>query len=277
MESGTRIAFLGGGNMARALIGGLVAAGHTPAALQVFDLDPEKSAALQQDLGITVSAEANDLLGAEALVLAVKPQHMQSALTALQDGLRAPSRPLLISIAAGIPLAALERWSATSLPVIRCMPNTPALVGAGASVLLANASVSDDQRELAAQILAAVGAVFWIESESHMDAVTAVSGSGPAYFFLFQELLEYSAIAAGLPRELAEQLVRQTAVGAARLAASSPLPVAQLRTQVTSPGGTTERALQELQNSGLDAILERAVLAARDRSVELAQELDKQT
>lgn len=277
MDSGTGIAFLGGGNMARALAGGLLAAGHSPAALRVFDTDAGKAAALGDDLGLTVVADATELLAADALVLAVKPQHLKNALAPLRSGLALPSAPLVISIAAGVTLNALRDWCGETPRLVRCMPNTPALVGAGASVLYADPAVPESQRQLAARVLAAVGSVHWVSRESELDAVTAISGSGPAYFFLFQELLQHSAEQLGLEADLAARLAQETALGAARLAAESDLPVSQLRSNVTSPGGTTERALGVFHDAGLAGIMERAVTAARDRSVELAEELGSAT
>ncbi len=258
--------------MARALIGGLLAAGHQAAAIRVFDIDGARARALQSEFGVVAASSAAGLLPAQALVLAVKPQQMRQALGFLADG-DAAAGVMLISIAAGLRLDTLASWSGGGLPVVRCMPNTPALVGCGASVLCADASVTGAQRTLAGAILQAVGTVHWVEEEGQLDAVTAVSGSGPAYFFLFQELLQESATALGLDAALARDLVTQTALGAARLAASSADSVGQLRRNVTSPGGTTEKALQVFEEAGLRAIIARAAAAARERSRELSEEL----
>lgn len=273
MDSATGIAFLGGGNMARALIGGLLAAGHRPSAIRVHDVDPDKGRALQAELGVSSVSTAPELLPSAALVLAVKPQQMREALGFLAAGPGGESAPVLISIAAGLRLEALSTWSGNGYPVVRCMPNTPALVGCGASVLCADARTRADQKELAGAILDAVGTVHWVDEEAALDAVTAISGSGPAYFFLLQELLQEGAEALGLDQELARDLVRQTALGAAQLAAAASEPVGQLRRNVTSPGGTTERALQVFQQSGLGDIVRRATQAAHARSRELSEEL----
>ncbi len=273
MESATSIAFLGGGNMARALIGGLLSAGHQPSAIRVHDIDPARTATLQKDFGVQIVDAAGELLAAEAIVLSVKPQQMNQALHFLRSSAVNAAGTVLISIAAGLRLQTLRGWSGGTLPVVRCMPNTPALVGYGASVLCAGDDVSVAQRALATAILHAVGTAHWVPDEAQMDAVTAISGSGPAYFFLFQEHLQQSAEALGLDATLARDLVVQTALGAAQLTAASSEPVSTLRQNVTSPGGTTERALQAFGAAGLAKIVQDAASAACARSRELSEEL----
>ncbi len=268
----TRIGFIGGGNMARSLIGGLLASGH--AAHDLLVSDPSPSARQQlATLGPLTLTEHNDRVAeqADVLVLAVKPQAMAAVLEPLAP-LLSRRRPLLISIAAGLSTAALARW-AGPLPLVRCMPNTPALIGSGMSVLYATDAVDETGRELASQILAAAGAVSWIDREADMDAVTAVSGSGPAYFFHLMELMISAGVEQGLAPEQARALVLQTALGAARMAAEQDEDPAVLRQQVTSPGGTTAAALEVFSQGDLAALVNRAVTAAADRSRALAAEL----
>lgn len=274
MDSNTPIGFIGGGNMARSLVGGLAERGHSGAALHVYDINPEHSRALSADFGATVSASAEAVVtDCDVVILAVKPQHMQSALAPLGDALSTPA-PLLVSIAAGIRTPTLQRWLGRPCPLVRCMPNTPALVHCGATVMYATDACSNAHRELAEAILGAVGISAWVDEESALDAVTAVSGSGPAYFFLFQELLLAAARDNGLDDELAAALVRQTALGAARMVAEAGEDPATLRARVTSPGGTTEQALRVFTEGRLGDLVNRAVEAARKRSEELADELD---
>jgi pyrroline-5-carboxylate reductase len=209
--------------------------------------------------------------GAEAVILAVKPQQMRAVCLALAPQMdRSP--PLVISVAAGIPHAALARWFGASVPVVRTMPNRPALNGFGATGLYAPASVGAAHRALAESIMAAVSSTVWVEHESQMDTVTALSGSGPAYFFLFMEALEAAAHERGLPTEIAHKLTLETAFGAAQMARQSEESLAVLREQVTSKGGTTAAALEVLDAAGLKAIVAHAVAAADRRSAELAAE-----
>jgi pyrroline-5-carboxylate reductase len=204
-------------------------------------------------------------------VVAVKPQQMRHVAQSLATSL-AVSRPLVISVAAGIPHAALSRWLGTGVPVVRTMPNRPALNGFGATGLYAPESVGAAHRALAETIMAAVSATVWVDHESQMDTVTALSGSGPAYFFLFMEALEAAARERGLPAEVAHQLTLETAFGAAQMARQSADSLATLREQVTSKGGTTAAALAVLDAAGLRAIVAHAVAAADRRSAELGAE-----
>ncbi|HWX81482.1 MAG TPA: pyrroline-5-carboxylate reductase [Steroidobacteraceae bacterium] len=266
-----RLAFIGGGNMAAALISGLIKRGMSPGRLAVADPNQDQLQRLVRDFGIEAAADnASAVQGAEAVILAVKPQLLRGVAVALAPHLQ--GEPLVISVAAGIPHAALVRWFGPQIPVIRTMPNRPALNGFGATGLYAPAAVGTACRSLAEDLMAAVGATVWVQHESQMDTVTALSGSGPAYFFLFMEALEAAAHARGLPAEIAHRLTLETAFGAAQMARQSSEPLAMLREQVTSKGGTTAAALEVLNAAGLRAIVAQAVAAADRRSAELADE-----
>ncbi|HZX72401.1 MAG TPA: pyrroline-5-carboxylate reductase [Rhodanobacter sp.] len=270
----TRVAFIGGGNMARSLIGGLLKTGVAPANVSVAEPRAEGRQALGRDFGVACYAD-NKLAVAEAevIVLAVKPQVMPAIHGELQDTLQR-NRPLLISIAAGVRLDQLERWFG-SLPIVRCMPNTPALIGSGATGLCANSRVSPAQKAQAQHILDAAGLTRWIDDEALMDTVTAISGSAPAYFFAMVEALEEAGVAQGLPRDTARALAAQTCFGAGRMLIDSGEDPAELRRQVTSPNGTTQAALESFSVDGLPRIVARAVAAATRRGGQLAAELDK--
>ncbi|MGA0586162.1 pyrroline-5-carboxylate reductase [Dyella sp. KRB-257] len=269
----TRIAFIGGGNMARSLIGGLLKTAIPAASITVSEPQAESRQALAREFGVATYAE-NRLAAAEAgvIVLAVKPQIMPAIHAELRDTLQR-NRPLLISIAAGVRLDQLERWFG-ALPIVRCMPNTPALIGAGATGLCANARVSPPQRAQAQHILDAAGLTRWVDDEALMDTVTGLSGSGPAYFFAFVEALEDAAVAQGLPRDTARALAAQTCLGAGRMLVESGEAPGELRRRVTSPHGTTQAALERFAADGLPAIVAHAVAAATRRGGELAAELD---
>ncbi len=268
------VAFIGAGNMARAIIGGLLENGFAPQ--NIWASEPE-SARLDdlaaQGLNTTTDNHAA-VAAADLVVLAVKPQIMQTVASDLAEVART-HRPLFISIAAGISLEALDRWLGGDAAIVRCMPNTPALVQTGASGLFANTRVSDLQREQASRVLQAVGIALWVQNEAELDAVTAVSGSGPAYYFLMMEAMTAAGIKLGLSEENARGLTLQTALGAARMASNSEVDAAELRRRVTSPNGTTERAINSFQAGGFEALVETALTACRDRSVELAAELCK--
>jgi pyrroline-5-carboxylate reductase len=272
MNNIRRLAFIGGGNMAAALIGGLTKRGLPVTRVAVADPDREQLQRLVRDYGVSAAADnVTAVKGAEVVILAVKPQLMRGVALGLAPQL-AETRPLVISVAAGIPHAALARWFGPQVPVIRTMPNRPALNGFGATGLFAPASVGAANRALAEMIMAAVSATVWVEHESQMDTVTALSGSGPAYFFLFMEALEAAAHERGLPSDVAHQLTLETAFGAAQMARQSADSLATLREQVTSKGGTTAAALEVLDAAGLRAIVAHAVAAADRRSAELAAE-----
>lgn len=264
------IAFIGGGNMASSLIGGLRNQDWAADRLRAADPSPEARRRLSERFGTeTFEDNAGAAEGADVVVLAVKPQVMEDAARSL-TGVVASERPLVISIAAGVPLAALSEWLGANTAMVRVMPNTPALIGEGASALYANEHVSEAQRELAERLLAAAGHTVWLDDEGLMHAVTAVSGSGPAYFFYLLEALVAAGRRAGLPGELARELVLKTGQGACAMALDSEDPPRELRRRVTSPGGTTERAIELLDEGEFLALVERAVLGAAQRSRELS-------
>ena len=272
MNNIRRLAFIGGGNMAAALIGGLTKRGLARDRIVVADPSREQIDRLVRDFGITAAADnAHAVAGAEVVILAVKPQQMRTVAVGLAPHLAAPP-PLIISVAAGIPHAALSRWFGPETAVVRTMPNRPALNGFGATGLYAPGSVGAANRALAEDIMGAVSATVWVEHESQMDTVTALSGSGPAYFFLFMEALEAAAHARGLPNDIAHKLTLETAFGASQMARLSGDSLAVLREKVTSKGGTTAAALEVLDAAGLRAIVAHAVAAADRRSAELAAE-----
>jgi pyrroline-5-carboxylate reductase len=268
---GFSIGFIGGGNMAGAIVRGLVAAGVAPRQISVTDPQPaarERIGAIAAGIA-TGTDSAAVAATADVLVLAVKPQVLADVCAALTPA-RKPGQ-LVVSIAAGVRLSSLAAWLGADTPLVRAMPNQPALVGAGITALVAPAGVPAGDRARAAAVLEAAGSVVWLDDEALMDAVTAVSGSGPAYFYLLTELLADAGRAVGLPAELAATLARQTAFGAGRTLAETGQDAAALRASVTSPGGTTAAALAEFERSGLAAIVTRAVTAARDRGVELGR------
>ena len=266
----TKITFIGAGNMARSLVAGMI---ENNAAVDITVSDPNEE---QLDIirgrwpacHSTVDNHAA-VSGADIVVLAVKPQIMQKVCEGLQESIQ-ESKPLIISIAAGVSESSLSQWLGGLLPVVRCMPNTPALVQAGMTGLYANSRVSVDQRSLAENIMRAVGMVLWFDDEEKLHAITAVSGSGPAYFFLVMEAMQASAEGFGLTAQEARILVQQTAFGAAKLAMESPESAGELRRNVTSPGGTTEAAIGQLQAAGLEATFDAALKAAAQRSIVLS-------
>lgn len=272
MNNIRRLAFIGGGSMASALISGLTKRGLPASRIVVADPGHAQLDLLVRDYGITAADDnVSAVVDAEVVILAVKPQQMRAVALELAPRL-ALSKPLVVSIAAGIPHAALARWFGAHVPVVRTMPNRPAFNGFGATGLYAPASVGAAYRALAEAIMAAVSATVWVEHESQMDTVTALSGSGPAYFFLFMEALEAAAHERGLPSDIAHKLTLETAFGAAQMARQSDEPLSTLREQVTSKGGTTAAALDVLDAAGLRAIVAHAVAAADRRSAELAEE-----
>jgi pyrroline-5-carboxylate reductase len=270
-----KITFIGGGNMADALIGGLLRKGFAPADLRVVDVVPEARRRLEDKYGVACFDNARSALREkDVILLAVKPQQLREAVKSL--GIAANSH-LMISIAAGMRLTTIARWCGGYTRLVRAMPNTPALIGQGVTGLHPmSGDVTAQDRKDAETVLGAVGTTVWIERESQMDAVTAVSGSGPAYVFYFIEALEEAARELGLPVEVAKRLALDTFTGAARLAASSPDPVAALREKVTSRGGTTERALACMTKDRVKEAIVRAIRAANDRGRELGDELGRE-
>jgi len=265
-----KICFIGAGNMAGSLIGGLLADGYSADLITACDIDRARLRGLHEQYGI--ATETDGLAGAGAadvVLLAVKPQIMPEACASLAL-LPADGRQLFISIAAGVPTDAIDGWLGGGRAIVRCMPNTPALLQLGATGLAANARVSEAQRAAAEKILAAVGICLWVANEADLDAVTAISGSGPAYFFYFIELLEAAGIKLGLEPETAGRLARQTALGAATM--SIDRDVVELRAQVTSKKGTTEQAILSFQANQLERLVDEATAAACRRARELARE-----
>jgi pyrroline-5-carboxylate reductase len=267
------IVFIGAGNMARALISGLLADGTPPDRIIAADPSIEKCQVLSGMTGIRTLQDNREAAAlADVLVLAVKPQVLKQVAREIAEQTQ-ERRPLVISIAAGVRCDSLQTWLGGEVALVRTMPNTPAMIRAGATVLYATDGVSEEQRGQAESLMRAVGLVQWIADESLMDAVTALSGSGPAYHFLIMEAMESAARELGLPAETAHLLTLQTAFGAARMALESDEPPETLRARVTSPGGTTERAVQRLEAGGIRDLFGEALQAARDRSVELSVDL----
>ncbi len=269
------IAFVGAGNMASALIGGLLADGIPAERIIAADPSTEKCQILADAVGIRTTQDNQEAAEfADILVFAVKPQVLKPVAEALAVQIR-ERRPLVISIAAGVRSASLMAWLGGNCALVRTMPNTPAMLQAGATALYATPEVSAPQREQAESLMRAVGLTQWIDDENLMDAVTALSGSGPAYYFLVMEAMEAAARALGLPPQVAHLLTLQTALGAARMALESSDSPQVLRAKVTSPGGTTERAIEVFEDGALRPLFEQAMRAARDRSVELSEQLGK--
>ncbi len=261
--------------MARSLAGGLIANGWPAARIVLSDPDPSQRKTVEERLKVKTYARNADVVErAQILVLAVKPQAMRAVAAEIAPIVR-QTRPLVISIAAGIRVSDLERWLSATVPLVRAMPNTAALVGSGASGLYANPLVNERMRAVAESILRAVGVTAWLKDELLLDVVTALSGSGPAYFFLVMEALERAAVAEGLDPATARLLTLETALGAAKLAIEGGEEPAVLRTRVASPGGTTERALKILVDGGLIPLFHRAVRGATERARELADMFGK--
>jgi pyrroline-5-carboxylate reductase len=268
-----KIAFIGGGNMAWALIGGLLRAGRAPQDIVAIEVDPARCAQLQQEFGVAaVPASDESLRSADVIVLAVKPQQMREACEAARLHLQ---RPLVVSIAAGTRSSDIARWLGASA-IVRTMPNTPALIGRGITGMTATAEVSPAQKQIAESILATAGSVLWFDDEKKLDAVTAVSGSGPAYVFYFVEAVARAGVELGLDASAARTLALQTFAGAAQLAAQSAEPLEVLRQRVTSKGGTTAAALARLQAHAVAEHIVEAVHAASQRAGELADEFGRQ-
>ena len=258
--------------MASSLIGGLIADGWNPASIRVSDPDNQQLERLSRRFPITTTTDNERAIAdANVVVLAVKPQVMQSVAQALAAGI-SKTQPLVVSIAAGISESTLRHWLGEKTAIVRTMPNTPAMVQSGATGMYANPYVKDDQRSIAESILRAVGIVIWVDDEAMMDAVTALSGSGPAYIFLFIEALQTAGQELGFSKETAYLLALQTAFGATKMALESDEDARMLRQRVTSPGGTTERAINVFLEGGFNDIVSKALRAAADRSRELAQE-----
>lgn len=265
----SRLTFIGAGNMASAMIQGLIRAGINSAQINVADPLADARARLAE-LGVATFSDNNEAVeGAQAVVLAVKPQiarQVVQSISALKP------EQLLVSIAAGINLTSLAQWTSPQQAIVRCMPNTPALLGAGVSGLYANSYCDESQRALAERLLRSAGTTLWVPAESDLDAVTAVSGSGPAYFFLLMEAMIDAGVGLGLDRASATELTLQTAYGAALMAQQENTNPAQLRQNVTSPGGTTAAALDVMLNADMPGTIRTALQAAQKRAIDMAQE-----
>jgi len=269
-----KIGFIGGGNMASSLISGLIASGHAPEQIWVSDISPDTLTALKNQLNVNTSVDNDDIINAvDVVVLAVKPQTLSAVAQSIAAQIQ-QKKSLVVSIAAGINQNSLSRWLGADTAIVRCMPNTPALVLTGATALHANDKVTGEQRDLAENILRSVGIALWVEDEAELDAVTAVSGSGPAYYFLLMEAMEKAALELGLTQETARLLVQQTALGAAKIALESAESPEQLRKRVTSPGGTTQKAIETFEQGGFTELVSKALHAARDRSIEMSKQME---
>jgi pyrroline-5-carboxylate reductase len=265
-----RITFIGGGNMASALIGGLLKQGWTPDSIAAVEIDAAARARLERDFRISTAADPGTAAGADCIVLAVKPQQLREVARGLAGAI---GDALVISIAAGVRASDLARWLGGHARLVRAMPNTPALVLAGMTGLYAASGVGPEDRKQAEAILGAAGRTVWVKDEGEIDAVTAISGSGPAYVFYFIEALQQAAAELGFSPATARELAFQTFAGAVKLASESPDDVATLRAKVTSKGGTTERAIAQFDADGLKAAIVRAARAAAERSRELGEAL----
>lgn len=264
------IAIIGSGHMGTSLAGGLIAKGYSPVKIWMTDPDPDKLAEVKKQFGIQTSTDNKQAaMAANVIILAVKPQLIATVCEQLAEIVH-QNQALIISVAAGIREASLQTWLGDNVAIVRSMPNMPALIGCGASALYANTFVSSHQHEIAESILRAVGVIVWLDNEKMMDTVTALSGSGPAYFFLIMECLQNAAEELGLPKDISRLLTIQTALGSARLAIESEKTLSELRHQVTSPGGTTERAIRVLEETNIRHFFTKAVTAAKNRSEELA-------
>ncbi|MCK5897930.1 MAG: pyrroline-5-carboxylate reductase [Methylococcales bacterium] len=267
------IGFIGGGNMATSLIKGLIASGHPPQQIWVSDVDAERLKNLSSMLQIKTTLDNNLIIeNVNVVVLAIKPQVLRKVAEKIVPALK-NSATLVVSIAAGINQNSLSQWLGQSTAIVRCMPNTPALVLTGATALHANINVSNTQKDLAENILRAVGIALWVKDEKELDAVTAVSGSGPAYYFLLMEAMEQSAIELGLSQQTARLLIQQTALGAAKIALELDESPEQLRKQVTSPNGTTQTALEVFEQGGFKPLVSKALRAAKERSITMSEQL----
>ena len=269
-----KIGFIGGGNMASSLMSGLIASGHPSDQLWASDINADTLSQLAETLSINTSSNNDDVLNeVDVVVLAVKPQVL-AEVAKKAAALVQQRKVLIVSIAAGINQNSLSQWLGEETAIVRCMPNTPALVLTGATALHANDKVNARQRDLAETILRSVGIALWVDNESELDAVTAVSGSGPAYYFLLMEAMEKTALELGLSAETARLLVQQTALGAAKIALESLESPEQLRKRVTSPNGTTHQAIETFTQGGFSELVSKALHAARDRSIEMSKQAE---
>ena len=271
MPQTPHIAFIGAGNMAQAILKGMLAAGYPQSKISASGRTQSKLDVLAADTGIHTSTDNLALCHqADVIVLGVKPHMMGDLVQSIAPAVDV-SRQLIVSVAAGILANSIEIWLGKKVPIVRCMPNSPSLVGQGAAGLFATDRVSPTQKQTASTIMQSVGLALWVETEAHIDAVTAVSGSGPAYYFLMMEAMIAGAEKLGLTNDVAQQLVLQTAAGAAQMAQQSQQTPAQLRVAVTSPNGTTEQAINTFNDGDFSQLCSQAMTAAHHRSKELAQ------
>ena len=269
------ISFIGAGNMASAIIEGLIENGVSPKRVTASDPSQDKLTQMAETLGInTTTDNVEAVRAADIVLLCVKPQVLEAVVAPMKDALAAQS-PVVVSIAAGIEVSSLQKWLGEDIAIVRVMPNTPAQVLEGASGLYATEKVSAEQKQAVEDVFAAIGVARWVASEKLIHAVTAVSGSGPAYFFLMISEMAKAAEKLGLSAEDAKQLAAQTALGSAKMVLESDLPAEQLKKNVMSPGGTTERAFHVFENEGLPQLVEKAMTACADRSIEMAALLGK--
>ena len=267
-----KVRFVGAGNMAASLIGGLIKRGFLPSQISASDPGHHQRQILTEKYGVHTYQGNNEHFGIpDVVILAVKPQIMKQVALDIANSV-AETNALVISIAAGIKIEHLEHWLSSETAIVRTMPNTPALIGEGATGLFANANVIKEQKHLTEGIMDSVGISHWVDEEFKIDVVTALSGSGPAYFFLFMEYMQNTAIELGLSPEVAAKLVEQTALGSAILAQRSPDDISVLREKVTSPNGTTEAALKSFEGNGLEEIIKQALNAANERSIQLSKD-----
>ncbi len=267
-----KIAFIGAGNMASALIRGLIKNGYPANAIWACDREQKKLNLLRETLGIHVSQDSVDTVSrCETVVLAVKPQAIKGLCSEIRLAVR-EQHPLIISVAAGISSSTLAFWLGENAAIVRTMPNTPSSVNCGATGLFARPQVSPQQKTMAELLMGSVGIYTWVDKERHLDIVTALSGSGPAYYFLLMEAMEQTAVQLGLPQSTARLLTLQTALGAAKMAMESENTPAELRAQVTSPGGTTEQAIKTFEQGHFFTLVSSAISAANTRSSEIANQ-----
>lgn len=259
--------------MASSIIGGLLESGHPASSISAADPYPPSLEKLRDIAAVTVTDDnVEAVTGADVIILAVKPQVMAEATASIAAAVQT-SGAVTLSIAAGVTIAAMQERLGGEAAIIRAMPNTPALVGCGASALYANAQVTTGQKAQAEAVLSAVGIISWVQTEGELDAITALSGSGPAYFFLFMEAMIDAGVELGLSRDTAAAMAMQTALGASRMALESDVDLAELRRRVTSPGGTTERAVQSFEQGNIRTLVQNAMQSAADRAAEMAREM----
>ncbi|MEP1584420.1 MAG: pyrroline-5-carboxylate reductase [Marinobacter sp.] len=273
MSTSPTISFIGAGNMASAIIGGMLDSGFKAANIWVSAPDDNHLQSIRKQFGVSVTTDNRYCAEqADMVVLAVKPQVMASVCSDIAPVVQ-NTRPLMVSIAAGLEASTLDEWLGGGLPLVRVMPNTPSLVGKGAAGLCANDQVKEKQKTMVESVFNSIGSALWVEDESPLHAVTALSGSGPAYFFLMLEALEEAATDAGIAGETARALAIQTMAGAAEMAGRSEHDPGQLKRNVMSPGGTTEQAIQTFEEGGMRDLVKKAYSAAYKRSGEMAKEL----